>query len=186
MASQFQNRLVGPIVLVALGVIVLPGLLDGQKIHYQDEFAAIPLVPKAGDLDEPDMMPASTQALPTQPPEGAAEEVRAGDAAAPSLDPLEGPRGATAEQLLEHLGNGKSFDSVAQAWDAAMADAKAEDTVLVCGSFHTVAHVMEVIDARRSGGKSVSESVSGPDRAGGAGGDCTSRAAGWAENTLSG
>ncbi|WP_428979850.1 glutamate ligase domain-containing protein, partial [Escherichia coli] len=67
--------------------------------------------------------------------------------------PLEGPRGATAEQLLEHLGNGKSFDSVAQAWDAAMANAKAEDTVLVCGSFHTVAHVMEVIDARRSGGK---------------------------------
>ena len=76
MASKFQNRLVGTIVLVALGVIVLPGLLDGQKKHYQDEFAAIPLVPKA-----------ATQALPTQPPEGAAEEVRAGDAAAPSLDP---------------------------------------------------------------------------------------------------
>ncbi|WP_025746372.1 MULTISPECIES: cell division protein DedD, partial [Enterobacteriaceae] len=82
MASKFQNRLVGTIVLVALGVIVLPGLLDGQKKHYQDEFAAIPLVPKAGDRDEPDMMPAATQALPTQPPEGAAEEVRAGDAAA--------------------------------------------------------------------------------------------------------
>lgn len=87
MASKFQNRLVGTIRLVALGVIVLPGLLDGQKKHYQDEFAAIPLVPKAGDRDEPDMMPAATQALPTQPPEGAAEEVRAGDAAAPSLDP---------------------------------------------------------------------------------------------------
>ena len=78
MASKFQNRLVGTIVLVALGVIVLPGLLDGQKKHYQDEFAAIPLVPKPGDRDEPDMMPAATQALPTQPPEGAAEEVRAG------------------------------------------------------------------------------------------------------------
>ncbi len=51
MASKFQNRLVGTIVLVALGVIVLPGLLDGQKKHYQDEFAAIPLVPKAGDRD---------------------------------------------------------------------------------------------------------------------------------------
>ncbi len=72
--------------LVALGVIVLPGLLDGQKKHYQDEFAAIPLVPKPGDRDEPDMLPAATQALPAQPPEGAAEEVRAGDAAAPSLD----------------------------------------------------------------------------------------------------
>ncbi|HFZ8994296.1 TPA: cell division protein DedD [Citrobacter freundii] len=87
MASKFQNRLVGTIVLVALGVIILPGLLDGQKKHYQDEFAAIPLVPKPGDRDEPDMMPAATQALPTQPPEGAAEEVRAGEAAAPSLEP---------------------------------------------------------------------------------------------------
>ena len=87
MASKFQNRLGGTIVLVALGVIILPGLLDGQKKHYQDEFAAIPLVPKPGDRDEPDMLPAATQALPSQPPEGAAEEVRAGDAAAPSLDP---------------------------------------------------------------------------------------------------
>lgn len=87
MASKFQNRLVGTVVLVALGVILLPGLLDGQKRHYQDEFAAIPLVPKPGDRDEPDMLPAATQALPAQPPEGAAEEVRAGDAAAPSLDP---------------------------------------------------------------------------------------------------
>ncbi len=86
MASKFQNRLMGTIVLVALGVIILPGLLDGQKKHYQDEFAAIPLVPKPGDRDEPDMMPAATQALPAQPPEGAAEEVRAGDAEAPSLD----------------------------------------------------------------------------------------------------
>lgn len=60
MASKFQNRLVGTIVLVALGVIILPGLLDGQKKHYQDEFAAIPLVPKPGDRDEPDMLPAAT------------------------------------------------------------------------------------------------------------------------------
>ncbi len=87
MASKFQNRLAGTIVLVSLGVIILPGLLDGQKKHYQDEFAAIPLVPKPGDRDEPDMLPAATQALPAQPPEGAAEEVQAGDAAAPSLDP---------------------------------------------------------------------------------------------------
>lgn len=86
MASKFQNRLVGTIVLVALGVILLPGLLDGQKKHYQDEFAAIPLVPKPGDTDEPDMMPAATQALPAQPPEGAAEEVRAANAAASAID----------------------------------------------------------------------------------------------------
>ncbi|CAM3077044.1 Dihydrofolate synthase/folylpolyglutamate synthase [Klebsiella spallanzanii] len=63
--------------------------------------------------------------------------------------PLEGPRGATAEQLLEHLPTGNVYTSVAQAWHAAMADARPEDTVLVCGSFHTVAHVMEEIDAGR-------------------------------------
>ena len=77
---------------------------------------------------------------------------------APEVDawycaPLEGPRGATAEQLLEHLRGGTVYTSVAQAWHAAMADAKVEDTVLVCGSFHTVAQVMEEIDAGRIGGE---------------------------------
>lgn len=86
MASKFQNRLVGTIILVALGVIVLPGLLDGQKKHYQDEFAAIPLVPKPGDSDEPDLLPESPQALPSQPPAGAAEEMRAGAAVPPGLN----------------------------------------------------------------------------------------------------
>ena len=67
--------------------------------------------------------------------------------------PLEGPRGATAEQLMEHLGKGEIYSSVVSAWRAAMAEAKPEDTVLVCGSFHTVAHVMEVMDAGRTGGE---------------------------------
>lgn len=67
--------------------------------------------------------------------------------------PLEGPRGATAQQLLEHLPEGNAYADVAQAWHAAMADARSEDTVLVCGSFHTVAHVMEEIDAGRIGGE---------------------------------
>ncbi len=67
--------------------------------------------------------------------------------------PLEGPRGATAEQLMQHLGQGQTFASVELAWRAAMTDARPEDTVLVCGSFHTVAHVMDVMDAGRTGGK---------------------------------
>lgn len=67
--------------------------------------------------------------------------------------PLEGPRGATAEQLCEHLRAGAIYSNVAQAWHAAMADAAPEDTVLVCGSFHTVAHVMEMLDAGSAGGK---------------------------------
>ncbi|HGJ5874273.1 MULTISPECIES: cell division protein DedD [Arsenophonus] len=49
MASKFQNRLVGTIVIVAVGVIILPVLLDGNKKYNETEFAAIPLVPKASD-----------------------------------------------------------------------------------------------------------------------------------------
>lgn len=49
MASKFQNRLVGTIVIVAIGVIVLPVLLDGNKKYNETEFAAIPLVPKSSD-----------------------------------------------------------------------------------------------------------------------------------------
>ncbi|CNH81814.1 cell division protein DedD [Yersinia pekkanenii] len=75
MASKFQNRLVGTIILVALGVIVLPGLLDGKKKHYEDEFAAIPLVPKPGDSQEIDAVPPIGQPLPIAPPEGAAQAV---------------------------------------------------------------------------------------------------------------
>ncbi|WP_437887130.1 bifunctional tetrahydrofolate synthase/dihydrofolate synthase [Phytobacter sp. V91] len=67
--------------------------------------------------------------------------------------PLEGPRGATAEQLMAHLPAGMAYQDVASAWHAAMAQAKTEDTVLVCGSFHTVAHVMEAMDAGRAGGE---------------------------------
>ncbi|MGL9760196.1 MAG: cell division protein DedD [Symbiopectobacterium sp.] len=69
MASKFQNRLVGTIILVALGVIVLPALLDGKKKHYEDEFAAIPLVPKSGDSTEAELLLSLNQSLPGQPPE---------------------------------------------------------------------------------------------------------------------
>ncbi|HBV40871.1 MAG TPA: cell division protein DedD [Erwinia sp.] len=75
MASKFQNRLVGTVIIVALGVIVLPGLLDGKKKHYKEEFAAIPLVPKPGDQQDTDMVPPVTQSLPAQPPEGAGTAV---------------------------------------------------------------------------------------------------------------
>ena len=45
-SGQFQNRLVGIIVLVALGVIFLPDILDGKKQHQEEQFAEIPLRPQ--------------------------------------------------------------------------------------------------------------------------------------------
>ena len=47
MAAKFQNRLVGTVILVALVVIFLPDLMDGNKLEQKEEaFAKIPLRPE--------------------------------------------------------------------------------------------------------------------------------------------
>ncbi|CAM3132641.1 SPOR domain-containing protein [Moritella viscosa] len=53
MASTFQHRLVGTIILVAIGIIFLPDLLDGQKVTYRENAASIPLRPALVELAEP-------------------------------------------------------------------------------------------------------------------------------------
>ncbi|MCL1139248.1 cell division protein DedD [Shewanella pneumatophori] len=59
MSSQFQNRLVGVIVIVALGVIFLPDILDGKKQREEEQFAEIPLRPEIeqSSLSEQDNLP---------------------------------------------------------------------------------------------------------------------------------
>lgn len=47
MTSKYQNRLVGTLILLLIGVIILPVLLDGKKTHYKEELAEIPLIPKS-------------------------------------------------------------------------------------------------------------------------------------------
>jgi len=59
---------------------------------------------------------------------------------------LEGPRAATAEQLAPYVTAPRLFADVESAWRQAMQDAAPEDRVIVCGSFHTVAHVMSALD----------------------------------------
>lgn len=77
---------------------------------------------------------------------------------APQVDywycaPLEGPRGASAEQLTAHLNAARSFASVTAAWHCALTQVDQQDIVLVCGSFHTVAQVMETMTAESGSGK---------------------------------
>ncbi|MCY9848637.1 bifunctional tetrahydrofolate synthase/dihydrofolate synthase [Pectobacterium jejuense] len=67
--------------------------------------------------------------------------------------PLEGPRGATAQQVAEHLTHSQSFSDVVAAWQQAMSEATEQDIVIVCGSFHTVAHVMEALDEEKANGE---------------------------------
>lgn len=63
--------------------------------------------------------------------------------------PLEGPRGASVELLAQHLTEPRRFADVKTAWQQAMQDADKQDIVIVCGSFHTVAHVMMALDERQ-------------------------------------
>lgn len=79
-------------------------------------------------------------------------------ALAPQVDcwycaPLEGPRGASADELLAHLQSGDAYRNVEAAWQAARQQARPEDVILVCGSFHTVAQVMESMAAENGSGK---------------------------------
>lgn len=58
------------------------------------------------------------------------------------LAPLSEFRGATVSELSQHVLGGHEFDSVEKAWQQACSDADEKDVIIVCGSFHTVAHVM--------------------------------------------
>ncbi|WP_237387875.1 bifunctional tetrahydrofolate synthase/dihydrofolate synthase [Xenorhabdus sp. Sc-CR9] len=62
-------------------------------------------------------------------------------------------RGAEAEVLAGHLAHPRTFAEVGKAWQQAMEDASEQDVIVVCGSFHTVAHVMEALEEEKGRGK---------------------------------
>lgn len=55
-------------------------------------------------------------------------------------------RGADVAQLSQHLDSANEFSCIEQAWQKANLDAKEQDVIIVCGSFHTVAHVMMLLE----------------------------------------
>ena len=66
MATQFQNRLIGTVILVSLGVIFLPDLLSGKRSNHHDPIASVPLRPDAAAP-----LPAISAATATQLPHSA-------------------------------------------------------------------------------------------------------------------
>ena len=56
MSSQFHNRLVGTVVLVALGVLFLPDILDGKIDRQEEQFSEIPLRPTVIEQQKTDDM----------------------------------------------------------------------------------------------------------------------------------
>ncbi|MGX1924491.1 SPOR domain-containing protein [Vibrio sp. NH-7] len=91
MASKFQSRLVGTIILVAIGVIVLPDVLDGKKTHYKEEIASIPIKPEVGnDLESFEVLdPVDDSAsLPETPVEVTLEETSLAQSEGAKEEPL--------------------------------------------------------------------------------------------------
>ncbi|KXF81357.1 SPOR domain-containing protein [Enterovibrio coralii] len=70
MATQFQNRLVGTLILVSLGIIFIPDVFDGKKAHYQENFEAIPLHEEFDEsvLNAPVELPEETESFMPQDP----------------------------------------------------------------------------------------------------------------------
>jgi dihydrofolate synthase/folylpolyglutamate synthase len=57
---------------------------------------------------------------------------------------LSGPRAAKAAELCQFIPKvTEQFSTPVEAFEAAMTNAKAEDVILVVGSFHTVGEVLE-------------------------------------------
>lgn len=57
MSSALQNRLVGTIIVVALAVIFLPDILDGEKQTNQDLFVELPTPPQMKPVRESESFP---------------------------------------------------------------------------------------------------------------------------------
>ncbi|GAA5190948.1 SPOR domain-containing protein [Ferrimonas gelatinilytica] len=64
-----QNRLVGLMVLTALGALFLPDLLNGEKARVEEQFATIPLRPNTAAISTPEdaFAPIEAQAAPVLP-----------------------------------------------------------------------------------------------------------------------
>lgn len=54
---------------------------------------------------------------------------------------------------MAHVTSAQAFADVEQAWHQARQQAEAQDIILVCGSFLTVAQVMESIETEKGRGE---------------------------------
>nr|WP_319535173.1 SPOR domain-containing protein [uncultured Vibrio sp.] len=104
MASKFQSRLVGTIILVAVGVIVLPDVLDGKKLHYKEEFASIPIKPELdSDVENFEILePVEDDiALPDSPVEAVEQELEEPQLTASNQEPVAEPEEAKQPDQVE-------------------------------------------------------------------------------------
>ncbi|ATF93557.1 bifunctional tetrahydrofolate synthase/dihydrofolate synthase [Cedecea neteri] len=60
-----------------------------------------------------------------------------------------GPRSSKAEDIAQYLSEAKHFPDILSGWDAAKRDANPDDVIVVCGSFYSVAPVLNELNPAR-------------------------------------
>ncbi|MGI2260899.1 SPOR domain-containing protein [Shewanella sp. GXUN23E] len=152
MSSQFHNRLVGTIVVVALGVIFLPDVLDGKKDRVQEEFAEIPLRPQSSSPQSAQafevispaesMATETTEHVDTEPPKSLEHAENGGwvvkDSAAPGPTSDNQPKAKAEEPAA-----GKNTQATAQS---------APGWTLQLGSFRDAGNVQGLVEQLREAG----------------------------------
>ncbi|RUO67275.1 SPOR domain-containing protein [Idiomarina ramblicola] len=87
MSSPLQNRLVGTLILVALAVIIIPDVLDGEKKGPVEPMETIPLKPTVEEeLKKPQTLSDTTVAEPVTVKEEQSAIEKTADSAAPVND----------------------------------------------------------------------------------------------------
>ena len=111
MATQLQNRIVGTVILVALAIIILPDLLDGQKTRQQQTFATTPLAPDINVPEQPVELPATGQRLAELPN---VDDVAVTAEDAPTVDANE--RDSAERDAVEQLPEPQEATLAGDAW----------------------------------------------------------------------
>ncbi|RTR36840.1 cell division protein DedD [Shewanella canadensis] len=152
MSSHFQNRLVGVIVLVALGVIFLPDILDGKKEHQVEQFSEIPLRPEVESASLPDE---ALVALDLSEKEQAFESSSVeSDSAAAAIEPI--TAAVSVDKRAEPQAESKA-DSKAESKAVVKAEKKpaikpSSAYTLQLGSFNNAANVRGLVKQLREKG----------------------------------
>ncbi|MCE9686847.1 SPOR domain-containing protein [Shewanella sp. AS16] len=146
MSTQFHNRLVGTVVLVALGVIFLPDILDGKKAQQEEQFSEIPLRPTLAEQTSDDAL---FEAL--------SVALASGDEAVTDPMPEEaqtdGPAAAAGEQAPEQQQPKTQAKTQPKAQTKAQArTALTAGWTLQLGSFKNAANVNALVNQLRKAG----------------------------------
>lgn len=144
MASGFQNRLIGTVIVVALAVIFLPDFLDGKKESSQTSFDSVPASPAKKPIVNPEPFPSERVANAAERPMEIVNETPVDDGAQSDNEPQSTPQNEPADRE-DSLASQTVVDSPAAGADDA-------GWVIQLGSFRHQKNVRQLLTKLENAG----------------------------------